>query len=157
MPRSRAIVGYFCSAVLLWMSVAAGHFLPATMTTDAATKAAAHGKHPTEAHGVSGKHAHASGHHHSEAKVTEKLPGKTAACIAECLDRIADKLHARAGAFDFAPGSNWMAVAWQPFKLDFSGWQAVHVGNWPTGPPDPRPRSGSGSERIVALNRRLRI
>lgn len=166
MQTLRAILGYLCCVILLWMNVAAGLFLPAMTMAHAAAPVAMHGGAvPGAVIGPNGgggdlDHGHnvAVSHGHGvHASASETPPAKAAQCLAECLDRVADKLPPHVSAFDFSFELTWVAIAWRPYEIGPLQLRPGIAGNWPTGPPDPGPWFGSGSERIVALNGRLRL
>ena len=151
MARPRHILGHLLAAVLVWMSVVAGvmprsAFDPATLVQT--------GPHGT----MAGHHGHATGDDdplphskHHELQRSEK----TLECIATCLDLIADKLIPETSSTvqkaTKAVPVNWMQLAATGINL-----REVRFAHWPTGPPIDRLRSGSGTERLVALNSRLR-
>lgn len=151
MARTRHILGHLLAAVLVWMSVVAGIMPSSAFGAAALVHNGLHGA-------MAGHYSNATDddrpfHHpkHHEPQQSEK----TLECIATCLDLIADKLVPETRstvqtAINAVP-VNWMQLAATGINL-----RKVTFAYWPTGPPIDRPRSGSGTERLVALNSRLR-
>lgn len=151
MARPRHILGHLLAAVLVWMSVVAGIMPSSTFG------AAAFGHNGP--HGAMADHYgnatdddrpfHHPGHH--EPQQSEKA----LECIATCLDLIADKLVPETSSTE-QPATKAVPVNWMQFAATGTSLRDVTFAYWPTGPPIERPRSGSGTERLVALNSRLR-
>lgn len=151
MARARHILGHLLAAVLVWMSVVAGVMPSSAFGVPTQVHTGPHGT-------VVGHHGHATGddgslHHskHHELQHSEK----TLECIATCLDLIADKLVPETSS-TVQPASKAVPVNWMQLASTGINLREVTFAYWPTGPPIDRPRSGSGTERLVALNSRLR-
>ena len=149
MLRPRAIVGYLCSAVLIWMSVVAGYSSFATLSDLRMSPVISM---PGDSHHVSHTHAaHGDSHH----DILHAPENPLAACIAACVELVTDKVLPRAsdGQVDLKSS----AAVYPGREHSDREIESQLLSYWPTGPPGLRSSSESGAARLVALNARLRI
>lgn len=147
MSQSRSIVGYFCSAILIWMSAVAGYF-PASASAVHSAPALSGSQHHGHSHAEHGPGGHGS----------VEVPDNPAMdCIATCIDLVADKVFPKVAANDWAPDQVAIPIRFGRHDDIASHQHSSVLPYWPTGPPGGPVTSGSGAARLAALNARLRI
>ena len=159
MAVMREPIAYLCAAVLIWTGIAAVLVAPSNaMAVNAAGAAIASysianhhttADHATAHHAVSGEAVPA----HHEAL---DLNHRSLVCIASCLESIEAKLLPKVAESDPRTEPIILPVQWPRDVLGEQFLQQLPLAYWPAGPPGGTLASGTGIERLLALNARMR-
>ena len=155
MNALRKTVAYLCAAALIWTAVISSIVPPAAATPQgsAGPVSASHTQSGTAAmeHGQSAHHDDGNAH-----GAPSGSPHRIVVCITTCLDSIAAKLLPKAA--DGTPPIEplFLPIHWPRIALGPSRRHQIQLAYWPAGPPGGALAGGSGAERVLALNARLR-
>ncbi len=159
MNALRKSVAYLCAAALIWTVVISSVMPPAAATPQGLTgpASASHTQSGTAAM----DHGHFAHHDNGNAQNTAHSdllgsPHRAVVCIITCLDAIAAKLLPK--ATDGTPPIEplFLPIHWPRVALGPSRHHQVRLAYWPAGPPGVTLASGTGTERVLALNARMR-
>ncbi|MBU1212991.1 MAG: hypothetical protein KJ587_17235 [Alphaproteobacteria bacterium] len=152
MGKLRKPVAYLCALLLSWMSVVSG-----VVPVSAQIHTHAEVSDPQARVAVPSMHTH-----HQSSPIGDAEPRAATgssdhqqACIETCLSTIAAKLVPTLTAAQ-KPQPLKIKIDWPRPSLYGLTAGVFRAANWPTGPPGDNHRLGSGTERLVALNARLR-
>lgn len=157
MRGRKKILGCVCCAILIWMNVIAGLFPVAIAHADQT----AHNAATTAVETVHHEHAHAgSAGLHDQGAVQEASrhhPNNDSECVATCLDRISDKLVPKISDPEPRLDRNAIVIDTPRIQTTCADGCQIKLAYWPAGPPNFGRLTKNGTERLVALNARLRI
>jgi hypothetical protein len=159
MAALRKPIAYLCAAVLIWTGVAAGYVAPAAATPINSIGTA------IESHSAADHHAptsHAAVHHTASDQSDSAqhdalaLTHRSLVCIASCFESIEAKLLPNSTDSDPRTEPLTLPVQWPRDALGEQVPQQIRLAYWPAGPPGGTLASGTGTERVLVLNARLR-
>lgn len=159
MNALRKSVACLCAAALIWTVVISSIVPPAAATPQgsAGPVSASHTQSGTAAmdHGQSAHHDDGNAHNVAHGDPSGS-PHRIVVCITTCLDLIAAKLLPKAA--DGTPPIEplFLPIHWPRIALVPSRHHQIQLAYWPAGPPGGILAGGSGAERVLALNARLR-
>lgn len=152
-------VAYLCAAALIWTVVISSIVPPAAATPQGLTgpASASHTQSGTAAmdHGQPAHHDDGNAHNTAHGDPSES-PHRIVVCITTCLDSIAAKLLPKAADGTITIEPLFLPIHWPRVALGPSRHHHVWLAYRPTGPPGVTWASGTGTERVLALNARMR-
>ncbi len=159
MDALRKAIAYLCAAVLIWTGLAAGYVAPVAATPINAIGTAMASHSSTDHHATTG-HAAAHNTPSDQADPAQHdalaLTHRTVVCIATCFESIEAKLLPNATDSDPRTEPLTLPVQWPRDALHEQVPQQIRLAYWPVGPPGGTLASGTGTERVLVLNARLR-
>ena len=159
MNALRKSVAYLCAAALIWTAVISSIVPPAAATPQgsAGPVSASHTQSGTAAmdHGQSAQHDDGNARNTAHGDPSGN-PHRIVVCITTCLDSIAAKLLPKAADGTLPIEPLFLPIHWPRVALGPSRHHQVRLACRPVGPPGVTLASGTGTERVLALNARMR-
>jgi hypothetical protein len=159
MAALRKPVAYLCAAVLIWTGIAAGYVAPVAATPINAI-GTANASHSSAGHHATTGHAAAHNTASDQADPAQHdalaLTHRSVVCIATCFESIEAKLLPNATGSDPRTEPLTLPVKWPRDALREQVPHQIRLAYWPAGPPGGTLASGTGTERVLVLNARLR-
>lgn len=157
MRGRKKILGCVCCAILIWMNAIAGLFPVVTAHADPTASGTATEIGETILH----EHAHGGSaglHNHGPVQeASHHESNNESDCVATCLDRISNKLVPKISDAEPRLDRNVIVIDSPRIQTTCADGCLIKLAYWPAGPPNFGRLTKTGTERLVALNARLRI